>query len=65
MCKVISKYKLYLILNNERNFHEKKLLKYKKFILFAIIPPPLYEQKKKQFKEKNYRELKWISVNNR
>lgn len=47
MCKVISKYKLYLILNNERNFHEKKnIIKYEKFILFALIPPPLHEQKK-------------------
>ena len=48
MCKVISKYKLYLISNNERNFHEKKLLKYKKIILFALIQPPCMNKKNLQ-----------------
>jgi hypothetical protein len=48
MCKVISKYKLYLILNNEKNFHEKKLLKYKNSFYLLLYRPPCMNKKKLQ-----------------
>ena len=49
MCKVISKYKLYLILNNEKfSWGKKKLLKYEKNYFICSYTAPTCMNKKKE-----------------